>query len=64
MNVIKRLQNHISLLHFFRVNDSFQIWKSFTNSCKLNDLKKINEEIVNDNLLIAQDIKKLDEKHR
>ena len=64
VNVLKRLQNQITLLHYYKTNDSFQLWKSYTNTCKVNDLIKVNEEIINDNLIIAQDIKKLDEKHR
>ena len=59
-----RIGHRLTFLHKTRANDSFQKWRTFSINKRINELKKINDEVVNDNSLIAHDIKKLDEKHK
>jgi hypothetical protein len=60
--IIKRLGNQLAYQHHNNLSDAFQVLRSATFHIQINELKKINKEIINDNSLIAHDIQKLGEK--
>ena len=62
--MLERIESQLSFLHRNRLNDTFQKWRNLNNKSKILELQKVNEEILTDNTLIAQDIKKLDSQKR
>jgi len=62
--ILQRIFNQLKYRHRNRLNDALQVWRNLNNKVKIRELEKINEEIVTDNSLIAEDIKKLDDKQK
>jgi len=62
--IVKRIFVQLDILHKYRLNDSFQIWKGVVSKARLQELQKSNTEIVLENEMIARDIKRVSDKHK